>query len=84
LISSSPTVGVIYVVGLLVTARLDSATPKAGLSYGLDSIAAVVIGGTSLNGRRGSISPGARLFNYWRVEQRTRVMRGIPIESASH
>lgn len=43
------------VAGLLVAARLDSATPNAGLSYELDSIAAVVIGGTSLNGGRGSI-----------------------------
>ena len=43
------------VAGLLVTARLDSATPNAGVSYELDSIAAVVIGGTSLNGGRGSI-----------------------------
>jgi len=44
------------VAGLLVTARLDSATPNAGLSYELDSIAAVVIGGTSLNGGRGTIT----------------------------
>jgi ribose transport system permease protein len=43
------------VAGLLVTARLDSATPNAGMSYELDSIAAVVIGGTSLNGGRGTI-----------------------------
>jgi ribose transport system permease protein len=43
------------VAGLLVTARLDSATPNAGFSYELDSIAAVVIGGTSLNGGRGTI-----------------------------
>ncbi len=43
------------VAGLLVTARLDSATPNAGLGYELDSIAAVVIGGTSLSGGRGSI-----------------------------
>ena len=43
------------VAGLLVTARLDSATPNAGLGYELDSIAAVVIGGTSLNGGRGTI-----------------------------
>jgi len=43
------------VAGLLVTARLDSAAPNAGLSYELDSIAAVVIGGTSLNGGRGTI-----------------------------
>lgn len=43
------------VAGLLVTARLDSATPNAGLGYELDSIAAVVIGGTSLSGGRGSV-----------------------------
>ena len=38
-----------------MSARLDSATPTAGLSFELDSIAAVVIGGTSLSGGRGSI-----------------------------
>ncbi len=43
------------VAGLLVTARLDSAQPNAGMGYELDSIAAVVIGGTSLNGGKGSI-----------------------------
>lgn len=43
------------VAGLIVTSRLDSAQPNAGLSYELDAIAAVVIGGTSLSGGRGSI-----------------------------
>lgn len=43
------------VAGLLLTARLDSATPNAGIGYELDSIAAVVIGGTSLSGGRGSV-----------------------------
>ena len=41
--------------GLLVTARLDSAQPNAGISYELDAIAAVVIGGTSLSGGRGTV-----------------------------
>jgi len=41
--------------GVLVTARLDSAQPNAGMSYELDAIAAVVIGGTSLAGGRGTI-----------------------------
>ncbi len=41
--------------GLIVTSRLDSAQPNAGISYELDSIAAVVIGGTSLSGGKGSI-----------------------------
>ena len=43
------------IAGLLVTARLDSAQPNAGFGYELDSIAAVVIGGTSLSGGKGSI-----------------------------
>jgi ribose transport system permease protein len=43
------------VAGLIVTARLDSAQPNAGTSPELDSIAAVVIGGTSLAGGRGSV-----------------------------
>ena len=48
--------GVLAAVGgIMVTSRLDSAQPNAGLSYELDSIAAVVIGGTSLSGGRGSV-----------------------------
>lgn len=42
--------------GIMVTSRLNSAQPNAGLSYELDSIAAVVIGGTSLSGGRGTIA----------------------------
>ncbi len=41
--------------GIIVTSRLDSAQPNAGASFELDSIAAVVIGGTSLSGGRGTI-----------------------------
>jgi len=41
--------------GLIVTSRLDSAQPNAGMGYELDSIAAVVIGGTSLSGGKGSV-----------------------------
>jgi ribose transport system permease protein len=48
--------GVLAAVGgLIVTSRLDSAQPNAGISYELDAIAAVVIGGASLSGGRGSI-----------------------------
>jgi ribose transport system permease protein len=43
------------VAGLILTSRLDSAQPNAGMGYELDSIAAVVIGGTSLSGGRGTI-----------------------------
>lgn len=43
------------VAGLILTSRLDSAQPNAGFGYELDSIAAVVIGGTSLSGGRGTV-----------------------------
>jgi ribose transport system permease protein len=42
--------------GIMVTSRLDSAQPNAGVTYELDAIAAVVIGGTSLSGGRGSVA----------------------------
>ena len=42
--------------GVLVTSRLNSAQPNAGMSYELDSIAAVVIGGTSLSGGIGTVA----------------------------
>lgn len=41
--------------GILLTARLDYATPIAGMGYELDVIAATVIGGTSLAGGEGNI-----------------------------
>lgn len=41
--------------GIIVTSRLDSAQPNAGVTYELDAIAAVVIGGTSLSGGRGTV-----------------------------
>jgi len=41
--------------GIIVTARLNSAQPNAGISYELDAIAAVVIGGTSLSGGKGTV-----------------------------
>ena len=41
--------------GIIVTSRLDSAQPDAGNSYELDAIAAVVIGGTSLSGGKGTV-----------------------------
>jgi ribose transport system permease protein len=41
--------------GLVITARLSSAQPTAGLGFELDAIAAVVVGGMSLSGGEGSI-----------------------------
>jgi ribose transport system permease protein len=43
------------VASVLLTARLNSAQPIAGIMYELDAIAAVVIGGTSLVGGEGSL-----------------------------
>ncbi len=48
--------GITYALGSAVlTARLNSAQPIAGMGYELDAIAAVVIGGTSLSGGRGTV-----------------------------
>lgn len=41
--------------GLIITSRLSSAQPTAGVSYEMDAIAAVVLGGTSLSGGKGRI-----------------------------
>jgi putative multiple sugar transport system permease protein len=41
--------------GMVVTARLNSATPKAGVGFELDVIAAVFIGGASMTGGSGRI-----------------------------
>ncbi len=47
--------GLAAVGGIILTSRLNSAQPNAGVSYELDAIAAVVIGGTSLSGGRGTV-----------------------------
>jgi putative multiple sugar transport system permease protein len=41
--------------GMVVTARLNSATPKAGSGFELDAIASVFIGGASMTGGSGKI-----------------------------
>lgn len=41
--------------GVILTARTSAGLPQAGVSYELDAIAAVVIGGTSLSGGQGSL-----------------------------
>jgi ribose transport system permease protein len=43
------------VAAVLLTARLNSAQPTAGIMYELDAIAATVIGGTSLFGGEGTL-----------------------------
>ncbi|MDR2184648.1 MAG: ABC transporter permease [Treponema sp.] len=41
------------IVGVILSSRTNSANPNAGMSYELDAIAAVVIGGTSMSGGKG-------------------------------
>lgn len=41
--------------GIMISARLGSAQPATGVGYELQAIAAVVIGGTSLSGGKGTI-----------------------------
>lgn len=43
------------VAGILLTSRLNSAQPNAGVSYEMDAIASVVLGGTSMAGGSGHI-----------------------------
>ena len=43
------------IAAVLLTARLNSAQPIAGINYELDAIAATVIGGTSLMGGEGTL-----------------------------
>jgi ribose transport system permease protein len=45
----------IGLAGVMISARLASAQPATGMGYELQAIAAVVIGGTSLAGGKGSI-----------------------------
>ena len=42
--------------GLILTSRLNSAQPTAGVAYEMDAIAAVVLGGTSMAGGSGSLT----------------------------
>jgi erythritol transport system permease protein len=44
------------VIGLVIAAQLEAAHPATGESFELNAIAAVVLGGTSLMGGRGSIT----------------------------
>ena len=49
-------IGLAGLAGIVLAARLDSVQPSSGFTYELDTIAAVVIGGTSLSGGTGGIA----------------------------
>lgn len=44
------------IVGMILSARISSGQPNSGTGYELDAIAAVAIGGTSMNGGVGSLT----------------------------
>ena len=44
------------IAGLIVTSRLNSAEPLAGQGYEMDAIAATILGGTSMQGGKGSVT----------------------------
>lgn len=43
------------IAGLIITARLGSGQPSAGLNFEMDCITAAVVGGTSMSGGRGKV-----------------------------
>ncbi|HNV35347.1 MAG TPA: ABC transporter permease, partial [Bacillota bacterium] len=43
------------IAGIVLTSRMNSANPTAGMGYEFDSIAAVIIGGTPITGGRGGV-----------------------------
>lgn len=48
--------GLAALAGIVLASRITTGQPNAGIAYELDAIAAVVIGGTSLLGGKGSIA----------------------------
>ena len=52
---AAATIAGVVLAGVIIAARLNSAQPGQGMGYELQAIAAVVIGGTSLAGGKGSI-----------------------------
>jgi ribose transport system permease protein len=62
-INTTRILNIVYIVsgglaalsGILMASRMNSGQPNAGMMYELDVIAAVVVGGTSLTGGRGTV-----------------------------
>jgi ribose/xylose/arabinose/galactoside ABC-type transport system permease subunit len=46
---------IVALAAIALASRLGAGVPNSGLQYELDVIAAVVVGGTSLSGGRGSV-----------------------------
>ena len=71
------------VAAVLLTARLNSAQPIAGMMYELDAIAATVIGGTSLIGGEGIVVGTLdRRADHGRAAQRPQPARRIVVPPA--
>jgi ribose/xylose/arabinose/galactoside ABC-type transport system permease subunit len=80
--------------GVMVASRIGSGYPNAGLFYELDAIAAVVVGGTSLFGGRGSVwgtlagaffigilNNGLNLYEVQEYDQR--IVKGVVLLAAA-
>jgi ribose transport system permease protein len=78
---------------IIHTARLSSSDPNTGIGFELEAIAAVVIGGTSLSGGRGSVLPslfgvaviallGSGLVQAGAQEHTKRIITGLVIVGA--
>jgi ribose/xylose/arabinose/galactoside ABC-type transport system permease subunit len=65
----------IGIAGLALTARLESGQPNAGQLLELDAIAAIVIGGTSIFGGRGSVGR-----TFWGVLLIAVLRNGLDVE----
>ena len=71
------------VAAVMLTARLNSAQPIAGIMYELDAIAATVIGGTSLMGGDGIAGRHAgRRADHGRAAQRPQPARRVVVPAA--
>ena len=46
-------------VGVIITGRLNAGNPNAGLNYDMNTIGAVIIGGTAISGGSGTVAGAA-------------------------
>ena len=66
--------------GLIVAGRLNAATPRAGMGYELDAIAACYIGGASTSGGIGTIVGGIVGAMVMGVLNNGMSIMGLPID----
>ena len=70
--------------GIYLAARIGSGDPLVGQAYTLDSITAVVVGGTSLYGGRGSAVNTTRLWALFIVGLLSNALNQLGVTSFYH